>query len=326
MSLITKIFRKPADPPAAVGKTPQWWIDNGWLTIRAIDFYGKIHPSSSGRWTVAYAQGNATAPNDPEGQVVLLDNHKAQVVAHITDLQRPFGAVSSDAGVFAVHDALLGEGPSAQVLAYSTNGELLYSRKYLANVATLGISTCGRYVAVQTLNSDRDGNLFEVLDIKYKAIAFSVDPTAGFANDYRFEVGPENLRRVFSVHKDLGVFAYDENGQFLDAPQLSEALLNKGDFAQKLRALQSLLSVDNSPQAAHRALEVADQALGTVPPHLEAWAALAHRLKGEAYERLSEPAAAIDSYERALSFDPKAGVRRALGRLRKATQNSAKNR
>jgi predicted negative regulator of RcsB-dependent stress response len=66
------------------------------------------------------------------------------------------------------------------------------------------------------------------------------------------------------------------------------------------------------------AVQIADEALLQGALDHPSWAGLAHRLKGEAYERLNDPEAAIVAYERALSVDPKAGVRWRLERLRKS--------
>jgi hypothetical protein len=300
---------------------PQWRVDDGWLTIPTLpQFFGKTSLSQDGRWTVAWCERNlaATVASDENGgSVVLLDNHTGRICQQIPDLERPFGAKVSDVGTFAVHDGLLGGGLQAKVLGYSVDGKELFHRQYRANVWTIGISPCGRYVAVQTLNSTDDGYLFEVLDLLERKIQFSVDPDTGLVDDYRFEVSSEGLQRVFVVHKALGEFAYDAKGAFLSALEFREALLTNGDFSQKIRAARDLFSEDVSAEAARRTVQLADQALSQGALMQPSWAAMARRLKGEAYERLGDSASAIASYEQALFSDPKSGVRRALQRLRK---------
>jgi tetratricopeptide (TPR) repeat protein len=325
MGILSKLFgNRDSAKQSTIASLPEWSIDDGWLTIRALpQFFGKTRQSPNDRWTVAWCERNiptTQAPQESGGSVVLLDHRTGRIHRQILNLGRPFGAAASDVGTFAVHDALAGGGLQAKVLGYSIDGEELFHRKYLANVWTLGISPCGRYVAVQTLNSpDDDGYLFEVLDLLEKRIQFSVAPSTGLADDYRFEVTSEGLQRVFVIHQALGSFAYDAKGEFLESLEFREALLTKGDFSQKIRAARDLNSEGASMDTARRTVQLADEALLEGAFNYPSWAAIAHRLKGEAYERLNDPAAAIASFERALSLDPKAGVRRALQRLRKGS-------
>jgi hypothetical protein len=322
MGLLTKLFAEKFSSSKTPASTRQWSIDEGgWLTIASLpQFFGQTRQSPNGRWTIAWCERNLDCTEDSEnsrGSAVLLDNYTGTIRQQLLKLERPFAATVSDVGTFAVHDGLRRVGLQAKILGYSLDGEELFCRRYRANAWTIGISSCGRYVAVQTLNSPDDGYLFEVLDLLEKRIQFSVDPVTGLVDDYRFEVGVAGLERVFVVHKALGEFAYDAKGAFLEAFEFREALLRNGDFSQKIRAARDLFSEDPSLQAAHRAIKLSDEALAEGASKQPSWAALAHRLKGEAYERLGDSRSAIGSYEHALSNDPKAGVRRSLQRLRK---------
>jgi hypothetical protein len=325
MGILSKFFgSRGSATQNTIATAPEWRIDDGWLTIRAVpQFFGKTRKSMNDRWTVAWCERNistARVPPESGGSVVLLDHHTNEIRQQILDLERPMGAAVSDVGTFAVHDALAGEGLQGKVLGYSIDGQELFHRKYSANVWTLGISPCGRYVAVQTLNAPNDdGYRFEVLDLLEKRIRFSVSPATGLADHYRFDVTSTGLQRVFVVHQGLGSFAYSADGEFLESVEFREALLTKGDFSQKIRAARELCTEDASMETARRTVKLADEALLEGALNHPSWAALAHRLKGEAYERLNNPSAAIASYERALSLDPKAGVRRAVQRLRKTS-------
>src|SRR5260221_11254397 len=319
MGILQKLFAsREGKTRKSIASNLNWKIDDGWLTIPTLpEFFGKSCESSNGIWTIAWCERNlstAQRPQESGGSVLLLDNQTGKIRQHIA-LERPFGAVVSDTGGFAVHDGLLGGGLQGKILGYSVDGVVLFARKYLANVWTIVISPCGRYVAAQTLNSPDDGYLFEVLDLLERKTQFSVHPETGLVDDYRFEVGSQGLQRVFVVHKDLGAFAYDAKGVFLQSFEFREALLTKGDFSQKIRAAQDLLTADASVEAARRTVQITNDALIEGALAQSSWAAIAHRLKGEAHERLGEPLAAIASYERALIADPKAGIRRALKRL-----------
>jgi hypothetical protein len=62
-------------------------------------------------------------------------------------------AAVSDAGNYIVKDAGFGSALQGDVVAIDPDGRERYRRHYSANVFNIGLSTCGRYAAVQTANA-----------------------------------------------------------------------------------------------------------------------------------------------------------------------------
>ena len=52
------------------------------------------------------------------------------------------------------------------------------------------------------------------------------------------------------------------------------------------------------------------------------WAAIAYRVRGEAFEVLGRLDDAVEAYTAALSFNPKVGVQRRMAALKKRAQHS----
>ncbi len=294
-----------------------------WLTLKQPDFFGRAHCSPNKRWIIGCndsdGAGRGGYREGGHGRVVLVDYSSDRLMHEVRCFARPMDAAVSDAGNYIVKDAGFGSALQGDVVAIDPDGRERYRRHYSANVFNIGLSTCGRYAAVQTANAPSDdGNLLEVLDLELCGQVFSVQPATGWADEYSFEVDAEGRLTAFNVeHKGLGRFTYSAFGEFQDAQVFQAAQLERGDYSTRLMAARDLLKTATTPDNARKALNAADTALAEGAKDRPDWGAIAHRVRGESYEVLGELSEALQAFELALSLNPKVGVQKRAVALRK---------
>ena len=118
---------------------------------------------------------------------------------------------------------------------------------------------------------------------------------------------------------DRATFAYGLDGTFIERTKWLTIGLQKGD----LQIVGALLSESNnrpSRELVDLLLPAIDIALATIRESEVKWRAQAFRLRGDCFEALDDSTRALESYEKALSLDPKVGVKRKAVQLRKAIQ------
>lgn len=333
MGLLSKLLtalgrpRPPATNPVVPAATVRTFrnvnLRKEWLTLAHPQFFGQAYCSPNLRWVVGCndSDGNGTGGFRElgNGRVVLVDPDADQVLHELTCFARPTKAAVADTGRYIVHDKGFGSALQGDVVAIDLDGRERYRRHYSANIFNIGLSKCGRYAAVQTANAPGDdGNMLEVLDLDLARSVFSVAPESGWADKYSFEVDAVgNLKAIGVEHRGLGRFRYSAAGEFQDAQAFQAAQLDKGDYNTKLMAARDLLKTDATPDNSRKALSTANAALAEGARDRPDWAAVAHRVRGEAYDLLGQLPEALAAYEQALSLNPKIGVQRRAAALRK---------
>lgn len=163
-----------------------------------------------------------------------------------------------------------------------------------------------------------DGNLLEVLDLDLGETVFSVSPDTGWADRYSFGVNADGgLEAVVVEHSRLGRFHYSASGEFQDAQAFQAARLDNGDYATKIMSARGLLKADATPDNARKVLSTAAAALAEGAKDRPDWAAIAHRVRGEAHELLGQSRETLEAFDQALSLGPKIGVQKRATTLRK---------
>lgn len=302
---------------------PKFRIRDGYLEADEHDFFGAAHLSPSKQWVVGCddSDGGGHGGNRERGngRVVLVEMPQGFAVCEVRSVARPFDVAVSNVGTFAVNDTGFGNELAADAVAFDFQGTELYRRRYSANIFSIAISTCGRFMAVQTCNAPKspDGNLFEVHDILSKATLFAKVPETPWSKKFAFDVEGGAVKQVWAYVDGLGRFAYSPSGEFIGAKKYQAASLDKGDYASRLFAVEKLLRESSDSKSAERALAVLESVAPEVPHAELSWQAKACRLKGEAMEALGRMAEAVSAYEVAIGFDPKIGVKKRLDSLRK---------
>lgn len=332
MSLLSKLFSifksapEPALPVRPVKNKPlssvscNTHLNSNFIDVKNPSFYGLAHFSPNKQWVVGLndsdGESSGGARDSGNGKICLVDYKNDLVKAILTKVARPFDVAVSDVGIFVIHDCGFGGGLNADIITYSFEGVELYRFKTDANVFSIGVSACGRFLALQTCHAkgNKDDNVFQVHDTVQRQKMFSVTPATDWSREYSFEILDGRLKKVWVSLPKLGRFTYDLAGHFLDARKYLHARLNKGDTGSRILAAQELLASNPSQADAEKILKVTDEVLAL---GANDWSAKAHRVRGETFEVLGQTSEAILAYETALSLNPKIGVKKKLTALQK---------
>ena len=287
-------------------KNPSWW--------------GFGSRSPNGRWLISWVEsdiesGQGTNRERGKGAYLLYDLSENRIVKK-GRLERPNNGHVADNGIFLIEDWLLGGGLQGTLYAFAPTGQVLLKRKFTANLATSSISKTGKYAVCQTCNSETEdsGSLF-LFDVQTGKQLFSASPDAGWTNDY--DVDEENVEVVAHI-RDVGAFRYDKNGVFIDAERLREQSLEGKDPFAALRAAEDYLSQSSlTEERGRQIVKALDLALNQVPALDIKWQAEVLKWKGIAHESLGETTDALNAYDKALSINPKVGVKRRAAALAK---------
>jgi hypothetical protein len=302
--------------------------DQTFLRIKSLNFYGRYSYSPNRRYTIAWRDSDVEGlvggfRDKGEGDYVLLDEER--VLTH-RRLQRPNDGKVADTGRFVINDWLFGDGLKGTFYAFEPDGTLILSKRFHANLHDSGVSSDGSLAVCQTLQSDStDANLLTVFDLARKTIIAQWHPQSGIANAYEFEI---SKRRLFLVYRGPAYrdypdpkWAYSFDGEFIDRDKWLEDKLKCGDFPTLIMTVRDLLKGNESSLASARArtlLNSVELAIKKGADGYPDWHAQALKLSGILHERLGELNQAAELYERALSLNPKIGVKRRLDTLRKA--------
>ena len=302
------------------------FLQNQFVNIPALRFYGEFSSSPSGEWHICWADsdlefnsGRGGCRESGRGLFVLYNKFKEEIV--LTGwLERPQRAKVIDTGVFCIEDWRFRDQLQSTVYAFSSSGEILIKKTFEGNLFNSDISSDGQYLVCQTANNQNssDGNLLTFFDIFKRKVLFSRNPVTGWANQYIFM---EDDSRLGVVHKDVGTYYYDINGNFLDHDRYNEEQLTCNKYEIVIFRAQDLLkSTDLNEEYAHKIIAAIKHSMEILPKHehhYSSWAALAFKIQGGAYEFLKNKALALHSFEMALELNPKIGVKRKVEKIRK---------
>jgi hypothetical protein len=168
------------------------------------------------------------------------------------------------------------------------------------------------YAVVQTCNaSSEDGNILSVMDLQTKTILFSVTPSTGWASRYKFTVGDDGrLLSLSCEHRGIGWFNYSQDGTFNDACAYLKA--RRKGIIPEILASRELLDSSVDKENARIVLDVLESALSEGADARPDWGATTHRIRGEAFEILGEPAGALSAYEIAINLNQSWCKRRCI--------------
>jgi hypothetical protein len=282
------------------------------VNIPSRNFYGISSKSPNGRFTIAWVDGGPDQSR--RGRYVFLDRGK--LVAE-GKMARPNDGKVANNGVFILNDWGASETLSGTLSAFRPDGTPILSRKLKANLFNNGLSADGRWAVCQTANapSDDSGCLF-VFDLVAGKEVSSWQAESGWANVYEFS---SDGTTIYLGYFDGTKFAYTLDGEFIDRTLWLTVGLQKGN----LLIVETLLSeCDNRPthQLTDLLLPTIDKALAAMRKDDVRAHARGLRLRGTCLESIGETAQALTAYEQALSIDPKSGVKRKAGQLRKSLE------
>jgi tetratricopeptide (TPR) repeat protein len=325
MSILSLLFgsRKQSTSTKPRKKTSGFaTIGGSFLNIPSKDYYGFYKESQSKEWIVSWLEGendSAKSERNRQGRLILYNAEKDEVIVD-KRLQRPNQGHVANTGHSSVEDWLFDEGPCGKFYVFAPDGTIMVERRFAANIFNSAISENGIFAVCQMCSAKNDdGETLTMFDITRRKELFSIYPTTGRADDYEFD---EEQRQLVVIHKGIGKFRYNADGEFLDREQFEDGSLASLDLTAILSTVRQKLQAEDLTSAAlEKMLSAVLRAQTLLGHNPNGWDAIAFKLEGNISERLGRLSDAINAYENALSINPKIGVARRLSALKKRSYN-----
>lgn len=322
--LFGKVLRVEESAPGAI-RAPNAKRERDWLRLREHDFFGQCVKSPNGRHTLAWCDGQSDDSGHLQrrGRYLLLTDDQVVVDGK---MDRPHDGKIADNGVFILNDWGSSRSLSGSFCAFRATGGPILIQKFKANLLGSGLSEDGRYAACHTANADddHDAAVFATFDLARGTEIARWHPESGWPSKIDFPVGKETVQ-LTDPH--LGAFRYSLTGAFLDRQLWQEACLGSEHHWYPLRMAESLIEEANGKPSSELALKLIphlDRVLANIDDKFSKARVL--RARGTCQEATGALASAIDAYEKALTLDPKVGVKRRLTQLKKTVDHKGGSR
>ncbi|HEX4050326.1 MAG TPA: tetratricopeptide repeat protein [Steroidobacteraceae bacterium] len=238
-------------------------------------------------------------------------------------MERPQDGKVADNGTFILNDWRASSELTGTFRAFRADGSQVLAQDFAANLFNNGLSADGRLAVCQTCNSghEDDSAVLTVFDLTQGRELHRFRPESGWPNTYAFSPDGETL--TLGYPNGEGEFSYKLDGTFVDREDWIAANLKRGDLRMVRRVIDDA-GGKLEPEAAKRLLGAVNRGLAHKNWKDSGWQAFGLRLRGELLEAAGELEQALKSYDDALAFNPKIGIKRRADQLKKlmsATQS-----
>lgn len=281
------------------------------LDIPALGFFGLYSRSPNGRYTIVWRDGSSSRDSS-DGRYVLLDGKKLVVDG---TMQRPNDGKVADNGTFILNDWRFLTDLSGIFWAFRSDGSLILSRSFSANLFNNGLSADGTLACCQTCNSaSEDSAILAVFDLVAGTEISAFSAESGWANDYEFPPGSGTVRLHYA--NNGGAYGYTLTGEFIEREKWIAARLKSGDLYVVKRSMEEVGNRPD-PDLAKRLIASVDVGLRSQNWQDDRSQAFGWRLRGEILEATGAVVEALKCYEKALELNPKIGIKRRAEQLKK---------
>jgi len=248
------------------------------------------------------------------GELVFINGDK---LFYINFIERPNDGKLAESGNFVINDWLRAEKLSGIFYAFSSDGEVLIKKKFNSNLGENGISKDGNYAVVETLNSesnDRDKIFF--FDLRSRKLIWEIVRDLGNVKKFDFDKNENVLRIIYDNDRP---YHYSFNGEFLDKKKLEEDNITFGNGYQLFDiAKEKMEDLDFSKSDFSDYEEVIMLLTRASDKKTSAYTkARIYRMIGDIYYNYDKKLEALRNFKKALTYDPKVGVKRLYNKLTK---------
>lgn len=198
------------------------------------------------------------------------------------------------------------------------DGVVIVQCKVKANLGNTGISDDGNYAVCQTWNSPispEDSNKLFFFDLTKPVLVWSCEPEPGQADSIRFD----NKNKILFLDYNNGKsYQYDYDGHFLDSEKWQKDRADNANGYELLTIADELIeSIGNSASD----IDQFNEAFSIIKKALEKGVSeytqsTVYRQLGEIYMKFNKNSEAIKHFEKALSLNPKIGLKKILAKLK----------
>lgn len=289
-----------------------------------INFIGMSKTSPSGEWLIAWSEGSNRDSLDGKGSYVLYNNKLNKIFLH-KKMERPGKAAVSDNGSFCIENWQFSQEQTGIFLAFSSRGKQLICRKFKANIRSSAISNNGLYAICSTASNNKgnDGNKITAFNLMNKCEIFSVPSSILPVTHYKFN---EELAEFIIVAGEIGEYRYNSTGEIFDSAELISAFLAAEDFTAIINEAEVTLKNDIKNYQIEDVLASIDRARHLGADKYPFWKLKALKLQGTIYLKIKNEELALKYFEEAFNIDPKCGVKKKNGFIKKEKYEWPKHR
>lgn len=293
-------------------------VENGFLTIRALSFFGPVIASPNKKYLLAWQDahnesGRGGMRDSGHGQYVLLQDGSLKLQNR---LERPNDGKVADNGNFVLSDWLFGEGLKSKFYAFNIAGETLAEISLKANMRDTWISQEGDFACCHTAISDdeEDSSALCWFDLRTGLLIFK---KAWDWQPKTFEVDLQ--RRVLYLHfaggEKIGI---DESGTVLEKGKWLEMQIKAFPPNAILSVVSQEIGEEEDKAIVIEKLNLFAGILERLSnANVEKQCARLAKIVGEMHERFGHQGEAVLFYDKALKLDPKIGLKKRLEDLKK---------
>lgn len=310
--LFGKTTTKATTPKSSNNKT-DIQIEDSFITIKSIDYFGLYEKSKDGNWLISWRDKSQGKSN---GEYLLYDLAKNEIATR-GKLERPNSGHVANNGTFTIEDWMNSNSLIGTFNVFSSTGESLFKETLQANILNSGISTNGELAVCQTANNPNgdDGSVMLAVNVKTNSRLFKIHPEIGWADGYDFD---EEKQLIKVVVNSVGKFSYDSNGNFIDAKKYIEARLNSTEYNIAILACDEIMKEDNvSVEVAQSVFDSASKALAKGGVNDSSYKPIAYKSMGLAQLVMGNEKEALKNFDEAMKLNPKIGLKRKADSLRK---------
>jgi len=276
-----------------------------------LEFNGFFEHTENGDYILGWADSYTDNGKQISGKYILIEKYEIILKGKI---QRPNDGNISKNGTFIFNDYFSKEEFGGTFFAIGVDGKILIQKKLKANLGNNGISDDGNNAVCQTWYSKispEDSNKLFFFDLINQELKWSCEPESGNADSFRFD--REN-GVLFLDYNDGKCYRYNFDGVFLDSEKWGKDKAENANGYELLVIADGLIESINSSNSD---LNQYEEAFSLMKRALEKGVSeytqsTVHRQFGEIYLKFSETAEAINHFEKALSLNPKIGLKKIL--------------
>ncbi|MFU2192201.1 zinc ribbon domain-containing protein [Methanobacterium sp. MZD130B] len=296
------------------------FLDEEYIDIPDINFYSiSVIQSKDNKFILAYNDSHYDLRDGTKklikGKTIFINQNKLFLISSLT---RPNDGKLAENGNFIINDWISFEHELSGIFyAFNSQAEVLIEKKFNSNLGGNGISKSGHYGVVETLfsNSDDQNKIF-FFDLDNRKLLWERERDAGNIKKFEFD---ENENSLLISYEKSGKYRYSFKGEFIDKDKfIKERVLYANGYELFDIAKEKMDDLDY--QTSHfsdykEILSILDTASNKdVSPHTKA---RIHRMIGEIYYNYNKTDLALFNLEKAISYNPKVGVKRLYDKLKK---------
>ena len=272
-------------------------------------FYGNKQYSPNRAFCVSYADGHYENDKWKNGDIALIKDNK---LLFKKKLQRPNDCFVSNDGIVIACDWLNSDALTGRFLIFNSIGEELFSKKTTANLGNCAISDNSQIALFETHNSDTsDGDKIFIVDISQKQVIHKFERPSSFNSAI---IDTEAKRIKLKDHKGY-VFEIDFEGNQTNAEEYENKILTKGSVYDRLWVYAD--KPDELKLKDPKYLELLTKALTDKDASYSFGKDRIYRMIGDYHEANDDITQTIENWEKAISINPKVGIKRKLDILKK---------